>query len=285
MEVGDKTAATLHDLKHKCMASMNRVFGAMDARILGAMDALGDSAGTKDAYMHTLQAQAQGIPSLAMAPLECPPGHRLLQPQDLAVGKDVLYISRDPSTPHVHTKILDITIVGDKIKLEHKSEAPMNRIFVTDQAAVGAEAAGPDKAAVGAEATGPDKAADGAVGSAGAAPATLGEAASPGDLDADKFLRNEVVGWMSSLEAVGSSLPEALDAALAMIGKTPEEMVVAFKAKVPWLPCVNFQAVPKFSKKAPCTFRCCHIDRARTQLMACSWEMPSCYWKQRDLLV
>ena len=54
---------------------------------------------------------------------------------------------------------------------------------------------------------------------------------------------------MSSLEAVGSSLPEALDAALAALGKTPEGLVEAFKVKVPWLPCVNFQAVPKCSKK------------------------------------
>ena len=43
--------------------------------------------------------------------------------------------------------------------------------------------------------------------------------------DTDKFLRNEVVGWISSLEVVGSSLPEALDVALARLGKTPEDMV------------------------------------------------------------
>ena len=96
----------------------------------------------------------------------------------------------------------------------------MKRVFVEEKAAV---------AAVGAEATGPNEAAVGA--------------------DTDKFLRNEVVGWISSLEAVGSSLPEALDAALARLGKTPEDMVKAFKSKVPWWPCVNFQAVPKFSKK------------------------------------
>ena len=195
-----------------------------------------------------------------------PPGYRFLQPQDLAVGKDVLYISRDPNTPHIHTMILDITIVGNKIKLKHKSEAPMNRVFVTDEAAVGAlpvpgaapRVPGPEGAGApcppvgeggggspGAEATGPN-------GSAGAASATLGEAASPGeavaDADTDKFLRNEVVCWMSSLEAGGSSLPEALDAALAAIEKTPEGLVQAFKDKVPWQPCVNFQAVPKCSK-------------------------------------
>ena len=170
-----------------------------------------------------------------MAPTECPPGYRHLELHDLAVGKDVLYISRDPSTPQIHTKILDTTIKRDAINLKHKSEAPMKRIFVKDKAAVGAKATGPDEAAVGAEATG----------SAEAAKASPGATVA----DTDKFLRNEVVGWMSSLEAVGSSLPEALDAALARLGKTPEDMVQAFKDKVPWLPCVNFQAVPKCSKK------------------------------------
>ena len=206
----------------------------------------------------------------AMAP-ECPPGYRLLQPHDLAVGKKVLYISRDPSSPHIRTQIIDTTIKNDTINLKvRKDGAPMNRVFVEATAAVATEAKG--EAAVGAAAAA--AVGDAATVSAGAALA-----------DTDKFLRNEVVGWISSLEAESSSLPEALDAALARLGKTPEDMVQAFKGKVPWLPCVNFQAVPKCTKNAPCTFRCCHIDRARTQLMACSWEMPSCYWKQRHLLV
>ena len=122
-----------------------------------------------------------------------PPGYRRLEPHDLAVGKDVLYISRDPSTPQIRTKILDTTINKDTINLKHKCEAPMKRVFVEEKAAVGAEATGPNEAVVGA--------------------------------DTDKFLRNEVVGWISSLEVVGSSLPEALDVALARLGKTPEDMV------------------------------------------------------------
>ena len=48
----------------------------------------------------------------AMAP-ECPPGYRLLQPRDVAVGKKVLYISRDPSSSHIHTQIIDTTIKND----------------------------------------------------------------------------------------------------------------------------------------------------------------------------
>ena len=171
----------------------------------------------------------------AMAP-ECPPGYRLLQPHDLAVGKKVLYISRDPSSPHTHTQIIDTTIKNDTINLKHRKEAPMKRVFVEEKAAVATEAKGPNEAAVGAAAA--SAVGDTATVSAGAALA-----------DTDKFLRNEVVGWISSLEAESSSLPEALDAALARLGKTPEDMVQAFKGKVPWLPCVNFQAVPKCSKK------------------------------------
>ena len=167
-------------------------------------------------------------PAAAMALPECPPGHRSLEPQDLAVGKNV-----------------------------------MSPVFVNNNAAVGVEATGAEKAAVG------------AVGSAGIASATLAETYCPSEtVDADNFLRNEVVGWMSSLEAGGSSLAEAFDVAMTALGKTPEEMAQAFKVKVPWVPCVNFQSIPKVRKQARCTFRCCHIDRARTQLMACSWEMP-----------
>ena len=113
-------------------------------------------------------------PAAAMALPECPPGHRSLEPQDLAVGKKVMYISH------------------------------WSPVFLSNNAAVGVEA------------TGAEKAAAGAVGSAGIASATLAEAASP-VADAEKFLRSEVVGWMSSLELVGSSLPEALDAVLAAL--------------------------------------------------------------------
>ena len=118
----------------------------------------------------------------------------------------------------------------------------MNRVFVTDEAAVGAEE-------------------------------TVGEAASPGkavaDPGADKFLRDGVVPWMYPLDVVGSSLPEALDAVLAALGKTSEALVQAPKAKVPWLPCVNVQAVQRTTtNQAYFTFRCCHTGRARTQLMS-----------------
>ena len=93
----------------------------------------------------------------------------------------------------------------------------MKRVFVEstvveETAAAGAEATRPNKAArVGANATV----------FTGADLATAWHSS----FGAAWFVRNEVVGWISSLEAVGSSLPEALDAALAALGKTPEDMV------------------------------------------------------------
>ena len=87
-----------------------------------------------------------------------PPGYRHLQVEDLVVGKDVLYVGRTcPSSP-LMTKIVDGTIKGDnKIALVGKSEAGMERVFITaDTAAV--------EAAVGTEASERTEAAAGAVG-------------------------------------------------------------------------------------------------------------------------
>ena len=207
---------------------------------------------------------------------ECPPGHRHLQTQDLVVGKIVVYISG--TGEHLQTKIVDAKKRdGDRIKLEAKSQALISRVFVPDEAAGGAEATGSATAAVGAVASA-ENGAGGAAHSPSIAPAT-NEAAVPTFtqetiVDTNKFLRDEVVGWMSSLEVGGSSLAEAFDVAMTALGKTPEEMARAFKVKVPWVTCLNFQSMPKIRKQARCTFRCCHIDRTRTQLMACSWEMP-----------
>ena len=190
----------------------------------------------------------------AMAPPpECPPGYRLLQPEDVAVNKDVLYISRDPTKPpRIQTQILDTTITGDRINLLCKTQANMNRVFVPDTAAVGAQVQAADVAeATEAGGNSVDAGSNGAGNAQGSAEGggSVGEAGA--DADADKFLRYEVVAWMESLEAVGPTLPEALEAALDAVGKTPECLVTAFKAKVPWQPCVNFQAVPRFSKQRP----------------------------------
>ena len=222
------------------------------------------------------------------ASLECPPGYRLIAKQDLAVGKIVLYIRS--TGEHIHTNIVDAKTRDDRIKLEAKSQAQISRIFVPDEAAGGAEATGSATAAVGAVAS-----AENGAGEAVPPPPHPSIAAATNEadvptitheqiVDTDKFLRVEVVSWMSSLGVGGSSLVEGLAAALAALAKSPDEMVQAFKAKVPWTQ-VPFTTMPKSSKKAGCTFRCCHINHARTQLMACSWEMPSCSWKRRGLLV
>ena len=234
---------------------------------------------------------------------ESPRGFRRIQHSDLAVGKHVLYISRDPDKPHIRTQLNSTEIDREMIDLKHKGEAPMKRCFVAEEKeADGAEAKRLRQAAVGATATGStEEAAVGATGATATVSAGAAQADTQADLkaakaeqaprrqqhaqhvadvqaalaDTEKFLKTDVVRWISSWEAGGSSLAEALEAQLAMLEKTPEDMVKAFKEKVPWVPCVNFQTVPKYSKKALCIFRCCHIYRARIQLMACSWEMPS----------
>ena len=185
------------------------------------------------------------------ASLECPPGHRPLQTQDLAAGKSVLYIRSEDE--HIHTKIVDAKMMdGDKIKLEAKSQALISRVFVPDEAAGGAEATGSAPAAVGAVASA-ENGAGGAVHSPSIAPAT-NEAVVPTFtqetmVETNNFLRDEVVGWMSSLEVGGSSLVEGLAAVLAATGKSPDEMVQAFKVKVPWTQ-VPFTTMPKSTKKA-----------------------------------
>ena len=181
---------------------------------------------------------------------ECPPGHRLMQTQDLAVGKCVVYIRG--TGEHLQAKIVDAKMRdGDRIKLEAKSQAPISRVFVPDEAAGGVEATGSATAAVGAVASA-ENGASGAIHSPSIAPAT-NEAVVPTFtqetmVETNNFIRDEVVGWMSSLEAGGSSLAEAFDVAMTALGKTPEEMARAFKVKVPWETCLNFQSMPKIRK-------------------------------------
>ena len=181
---------------------------------------------------------------------ECPPGHRILQTQDLVVGKIVVYIRG--TGEHLQTKIVDAKMRdGDRIKLEAKSQAPISRVFVPDEAAGGAEATGSAPAAVGAVASA-ENGAGGAVHSPSIALAT-NEAVVPTVtqetiVETNKFLRDEVVGWMSSLEVGGSSLVEGLAAVLAATGKSPDEMVQAFKGKVPWTH-VPFTTMPKSTKR------------------------------------
>ena len=100
---------------------------------------------------------------------ECPPGHRPIQQTDLAVGKKVVYVSRDFTTPNISTVIVDFKIMlGNNLNL---SVAHMKRVFVA-LAGVGAKAAG-DSPQVGAEAAA-GAAAVGALAAVGAAASAAG---------------------------------------------------------------------------------------------------------------
>ena len=177
-----------------------------------------------------------------MAISELPPGYRPVEQEDLAVGKDVLYLTNGS---YAKAKILEVTVKDQRIKLDIKSGAQLKRVFVIDEA----------EAAVGAQATGRDKA-RGEVEAVGSTVAKSSSSATHNDDDealqgerddADQFLV-QVADWISSLEGDGSSLPECLGVVLAEVG-TPDDVVKAFKDKVQWVPCLNFQTVPKFSKR------------------------------------
>ena len=177
-----------------------------------------------------------------MAISELPPGYRPVEQEDLAVGKDVLYLTNGS---YAKAKILEVTVKDQRIKLDIKSGAQLKRVFVIDEA----------EAAVGAQATGCDGA-RGEVEAVGSTVARSSSSAAPnddevpqGDRDeADQFLV-QVADWISSLEGDGSSsLPECLGVVLEGNG-TPDDVAKAFKDKVQWVPCLNFQTVPKFSKR------------------------------------
>ena len=235
--------------------------------------------------------------------VECLPGHRLIQQEDLAVGKTVVYVSRDPGKPNISTVIVDAKIMpGNNLNLKHKSVAPMKRVFVA-LADVGAEAA-EDSPQVGAEAAVADASlstkdsSKAAVGAQAAVGATTSSAEGLSNMDVDKdapgndpdqFLKMHIIPWLNQLEqnAVSNaySMPGCLAAALSTFGESPEELVQAFKEKVPWLPCVNFQSVPKHSKKVTYTSPCCHTIGHHMPLTVCSWETQNCCCAQRGFMV
>ena len=218
--------------------------------------------------------------SFAMVECQCPPGHRPIQQQDLAVGKKVIYVSRDVNNPDVPTVIIaplpapsDITM-----NLRNKHGAKMDRVFVAN----GAEAA-EDSPQDGAEAA---IDANTNVGT----PAAVGTQAAVGasdhmDIDqdslqdeADKFLKTHIVPWLDQLEqnAVTNaySMPESLAAALSKFGKSREKLVQAFKEKVPWLPCEFPSSAKAFKKRSLAHLHVViwHMIRHHMLLTVCSWE-------------
>ena len=109
--------------------------------------------------------------------------------------------------------------------------------------------------------------------------------------DADTFLRHSVVPWLKAMQEEASDRKESLPAVLKMrmlasvtsngqplAASSLAELVLSrFRALVPWKGYVNFQQVPKSSKKAHCTFACYHTKNLLMQQMACSSVMPRFY--------
>lgn len=195
-------------------------------------------------------------------PPECPPGHRVLELADIVVGRQVTYVSREGL---IRTTIVNGHLQhGDALVLKCKNLALRNRVFVplTSQppspSAVGNDKEGRTSAAIGAGSPKGPKgpaAATAAVGTG--SPAVVEGASAVGEEDeANDFLQNKVAPWMDRLQSTavsgGKSLADALaDALTDGVGAMdPEEVVQAFKSKVPWgTGYVGFQVVPRSSKR------------------------------------
>jgi hypothetical protein len=179
-----------------------------------------------------------------------PPGHRRLEQVDVRVGLPVVYISRDETAKQpIQTWILEEGLVqdGTSVALKHKNPAPIKRVFVPiddGTTAVGVVAA---LAPATASATPSDGSARGsAVGDA--------DDAASGDAEVNEFLQKIVAPWMERLEQIAADqsilVADLLVQELAHLGSTPEDVVQAFKKKVPWATgTVGLQAVPKSSRK------------------------------------
>ncbi len=156
------------------------------------------------------------------AAAECPHGHRPLELADIVAGLEVVYISRDTRNAPIATTIQSTEVIDNAIILEHKRPALLDRIFLPMPAVGGRDASAVEDA---------------------------------GNKEAEEFLQHILVPWMSNLEsdasANGVSLPDMLAKSLGPFGGTSDELVQAFKMRVPWVSSgqVNFQVVPKSSKK------------------------------------
>ena len=137
-----------------------------------------------------------------------PVAYRPVQDSDIAVGKDVVYVSRAPGGKELRTRVEDEVIIQDDqlgpcIRLEAKHLAQMSRICVPTIADSLVEL--PGTAAVGAVA--PTPAAVGAV-----VPATPD--VSDGANDANMFLKVHVAPWIESMAKDAQekevTLPEVL---------------------------------------------------------------------------
>ena len=227
----------------------------------------------------------------------CPHGHHALEVQDIAVGMQVVYVSRDANTV-INTRVTQAGVFqgnpGPSVATQHKHAALLNRLFVPQR-----QSSAPDEgAAVGATQTAAAApAGESAVNPSAVAPAAAAAAAGmevqdeQAEIeDADTFLQHSVVPWLKAMQEEASNRNISLPAVLKMrmlasvtsngqpLASSLAELVLSrFRALVPWKGYVNFQQVPKSSKKAHCTFACYHTKNLLMQLMACSSVMPRFY--------
>ena len=204
-----------------------------------------------------------------MAP--CPHGHRALEVKDVAVGMQVVYVSRDANTL-INTHITKAGVFegssGPCVATQHKHAALLNRLFVPQR-----QSSAPDEgAAVGATQTAAAApAGESAVSPSPVAPAAAAAAAAAGMEvqdeqaeieDADTFLQHSVVPWLKAMQEEASDRNISLPAVLKMrmlasvtsngqpLASSLAELVLSrFRALVHWKGYVNFQQVPKSSKK------------------------------------
>ena len=203
-----------------------------------------------------------------MAP--CPHGHRALEVKDVAVGMQVVYVSRDANTL-INTHITKAGVFegssGPCVATQHKHAALLNRLFVPQR-----QSSAPDEgAAVGATQTAAAApAGESAVSPSAVAPAAAAAAAAGMEVqdeqaeieDADTFLQHSVVPWLKAMQEEASDRNISLPAVLKMrmlasvtsngqpLASSLAELVLRrFRALVHWKGYVNFQQVPKSSKK------------------------------------
>ena len=234
--------------------------------------------------------------SRVVAMARCPHGHRALEVKDVAVGMQVVYVSRDDANTLINTHITKAGVFegssGPCVATHHKHAALLNRLFVPQR-----QSSAPDEgAAVGATQTAAAApAGESAVSPSAVAPAAAAAAAAGMEVqdeqaeieDADTFLRHSVVPWLKAMQEEASDRKESLPAVLKMrmlasngqpLASSLAELVLSrFRALVPWKGYVNFQQVPKSSKKAHCTFACYHTKNLFMQQMACLSVMPRFY--------
>ena len=143
---------------------------------------------------------------VAMAMVPCPHGHRALEVKDVAVGMQVVYVSRENTLINTHITKAGVFegTSGPCVATRHKHAALLNRLFVPQR-----QSSAPDEgAAVGATQTAAAApAGESAVILPAVAPPAAAAAAAGMEVqdeqaeieDADAFLRHSVVPWLKAM--------------------------------------------------------------------------------------